>query len=121
MSIKKINIQDKFQSINSYWDPKIISQLNGQMVKIAKVKGDFVMHHHEHEDELFFVIEGLLYMELEDQTLEIHPGEMVTIPKGIKHRPYSTVETKIMLFEPASTLNTGNHKNEMTKEQLEEI
>jgi len=121
MSIEKVNIAQKFSSFSERWSPKVIGALNGQMVKIAKVKGDFVMHNHENEDELFFVVEGTLFLELEDQTLELNQGEMVIIPKGVNHKPYAPEETKIMMFEPASTLNTGNIKNERTVEDLEEI
>ena len=119
--IKKINIARKFNSFSEQWSPKIVGALNGQLVKIAKVQGDFVMHNHENEDELFFVVEGTLFLELEDQTLELNQGEMVIIPKGVNHKPYAPEETKIMMFEPASTLNTGNIKNERTVQDLEEI
>ncbi len=119
--VKKVNLTQKFNSFAEQWSPKIIGALNGQLVKIAKVQGDFVMHNHENEDELFYVVEGTLFIELEDQTLQLNQGEMVVIPKGINHRPYAPEEAKIMLFEPASTLNTGNIESERTVKDLEEI
>ena len=105
MKIEKVNIQSKLDTFSEYWNPKIIGTLNNQLVKIAKVKGDFVMHKHELEDELFLVIQGKLYIELKDKTLELLPGEFVIIPKGIEHRPFAPKETCIMLFEPKTTLN----------------
>lgn len=119
--VKKVNLSQKFNSFSEQWSPKIIGALNGQLVKIAKVEGDFIMHNHENEDEFFYVVEGTLFIELEDQTLQLNQGEMVVIPKGINHRPFAPKEAKIMLFEPASTLNTGNIKNEKTVKDLEEI
>ena len=121
MSIKKVNLKEKFSTFSEHWSPKIIGDLNGQHVKIAKVKGDFVMHNHANEDELFFVVEGTLFLELETETIQLNKGEMVIIPKGINHRPFAPEEVQLMLFEPASTLNTGNIKNDRTVENLEEI
>lgn len=121
MEIKKVKLQEKFDLFSEHWSPKIVGELNGQFVKIVKVKGDFVMHKHENEDELFFVIEGLLFIELEDDTLEIKPGEFVIIPRGLNHKPYAHEETKILMFEPKTTLNTGNTEGEMTVRDLEEI
>lgn len=121
MDIQVVNIGEKFSSFSEYWNPKIIGELNGQMVKIAKVKGDFIMHKHDNEDELFMVVQGKLFIELIDKTLEINPGEIVIIPKGVDHRPYAPDETHIMLFEPAATLNTGNHMNERTMNKLDRI
>tara|TARA_R110002124_G_scaffold49775_1_gene145626 strand:+ start:1702 stop:2067 length:366 start_codon:yes stop_codon:yes gene_type:complete len=121
MEIKKVKLQEKYDLFSEHWSPKIVGELNGQFVKIVKVKGDFVMHKHENEDELFFVIEGLLFIELEDDTLEIKPGEFVIIPRGLNHKPYAHKETKILMFEPKTTLNTGNTEGEMTVRDLEEI
>lgn len=119
--MQKINLAEKFNTFSEHWQPKIIAELNNQKVIIAKVKGDFVNHQHENEDELFFVIEGNLFIELEDQTIELKAGEMLVIPKKTMHRPYAPEEVKLMLFEPKSTLNTGNTINEMTQENLEKI
>ncbi|MEL7534974.1 MAG: cupin domain-containing protein [Bacteroidota bacterium] len=121
MEIKTVNLNEKFAAFNEHWSPKIAGELNGQMVKLAKLQGEFVMHKHEEEDEMFFVVEGKLFMELEEQTLEINPGEFVIIPKGVMHKPYAAEEVKVMLFEPASTLNTGTEVNERTVSDLERI
>ncbi len=121
MEIKKVNLKEKFNTFTAHWTPKIVGELNQQQVKIAKLKGEFVMHHHENEDELFLVIKGVLYIELLDKTLEIKEGEFVIIPKGVKHKPYCTEEVEVLLFEPASTLNTGNEINDLTVNQLEKL
>lgn len=121
MNIKKVNLAEKLNTFTEHWSPKIIGALNGQLVKIAKVKGDFVMHKHDNEDELFYVIEGVLNIELKDKTIVLNAGEFVIIPKGIEHRPFAEEEAKILLFEPATTLNTGDQKNELTVEKLDEI
>lgn len=121
MEIKKVNISEKLQTFNEYWTPKIVGELNNQFVKLAKFKGEFVRHSHEQEDELFYVIEGTLFIELSDETLEIGPGEFVIIPRGVFHKPYAPEEVSVMLFEPATTLNTGNTNNEMTVSNLDRI
>ena len=121
MEINKVNIQSKLNTFNEYWTPKIVGELNNQFVKIAKFKGEFVMHKHEQEDELFYVINGTLFIELIDKTLELNSGEFVIIPKGIEHKPYAHDEVSVMLFEPASTLNTGNTENELTVSDLDKI
>lgn len=108
MTIVVQNIAQKFASFNDLWSPKIIADLNGQHVKLARLKGEFVRHKHDNEDELFWVIEGVLKIVLDDQVLEIKPGEMVTIPKGVYHQPIALQEVKVVLFEPASTLNNGD-------------
>ncbi len=118
MEIQKVNIREKFCQIHDFWTPRIIGELNGQHVKIARFKDAFIMHQHEHEDELFLVIEGTLQMELEDRTLTVEPGEFVIIPKGVNHRPRAVGEAMVMLFEPASTLNTGNVENDKTIRDL---
>lgn len=121
MEIKKVNLQSKLQTFNEHWSPKIVGELNNQYVKIAKVQGDFVKHKHDNEDELFYVIDGTLFIELVDKTLELNPGEFVIIPKGVEHRPYAPNEVSIMLFEPTTTLNTGNTVNEKTVKKLDRI
>jgi mannose-6-phosphate isomerase-like protein (cupin superfamily) len=121
VEIKKVNLKEKFNTFSEHWSPKIVGELNNQQVKIAKVKGEFIMHHHENEDELFFVIKGVLQMVMEDQTIEINEGEFVIIPKGVKHKPYAKEEVELLLFEPASTINTGNEVNERTVENLEKL
>ena len=116
-----INLRAKFDSISEHWSPRIAAELNGQQVKLAKIQGEFVWHQHDHEDELFFVVSGRLKMELRDRTVWIAPGEMFVVPRGVEHRPVAEIETEILLFEPAGTLNTGNVENERTKRLLERI
>tara|TARA_R110002049_G_scaffold295808_1_gene483456 strand:- start:354 stop:719 length:366 start_codon:yes stop_codon:yes gene_type:complete len=121
MTINKVNLQSKLDTFSEYWSPKIVGELNNQQVKIAKFKGAFVKHKHELEDELFFVISGKLFIELADQTLELNSGEFVVIPKGVEHKPYAPEEVSVMLFEPASTLNTGDVENDRTVSDLDRI
>ena len=104
-----------------YWNPRIAGELNNQQIKLVKFKGDFVWHHHEYEDEMFLVIKGSFTMELRDISIEISEGEFIIIPKGTEHRPRASEEVQVMLFEPATTLNTGNEKNELTRETLDII
>lgn len=121
--IDMINIEQKFELIQDYWSPKIIGELNGQHVKLAKIKGDFIWHHHDHEDEMFMVIKGKLIMELRDKTITAEKGEIIIVPKGVEHLPKTEAnqEVWIMLFEPASTVNTGKLKNDRTVEHLARI
>lgn len=121
MKINKYNLESAFATISEYWSPVIISELNNQAVKIAKVKGDFVWHSHEEEDEYFQVIKGQLFIELKDQILNLEIDDCVTIPRGVMHRPYAKEETWILLFEPNSTINTGDARNEFTKTNLKKI
>ncbi|UGU16010.1 cupin domain-containing protein [Sinomicrobium kalidii] len=121
MPVKKVNLNDKFNQFRDYWNPKIVGELNDQLVKVAKFKDEFVMHRHENEDEMFLVIEGTLLMELDNETLEIHPGEFVIIPRKTNHKPKAIGEVKVLLFEPATTLNTGNTENEFTVKNLKNI
>ena len=119
--INKVNLKSKFDLINNFWSPKIVGELNGQYVKIAKFKGEFVMHNHQDEDELFFVINGTLYIELKSKVLELKSGEFIIIPRGVDHKPYSKNEVSVLLFEPKSTLNTGNVNNEFTISNIKKI
>lgn len=122
MELIKVNLQNKFSQFADYWNPRIAGELNGQHVKLAKLKGEFVWHHHEQEDELFLVVKGILRMELRDQTIDIHPGEFLIVPKGVEHRPVAEEEVEVMLFEPVSTVNTGAlDPNERTRKELERI
>ncbi|MBS1518562.1 MAG: cupin domain-containing protein [Bacteroidetes bacterium] len=116
-----ISLKEKFSLFSEYFSPKIIGELNGQHVKLGKFKGEFVWHSHENEDEMFLVVKGKFFMDLRDKTLEINEGEMIIIPKGVEHRPRSTEEVHVMLFEPAGTLNTGNINNELTRSDPERI
>lgn len=119
--MEKVNLQEKFSLFQEHWSPKIVGELNGQHVKLAKLKGEFVWHHHELEDELFLVVKGTLKMEFRDKTVIIHENEFLIVPRGVEHRPVAEEEVSVLLFEPASTLNTGNTQNEFTKDQLEKI
>ena len=122
MNLIKVNLEQKFSQFTDHWHPRIAGELNGQHVKLVKLKGEFVWHHHEKEDELFLVIKGVLRMELREQTIEIHPGEFLIVPKGVEHRPVAPEEVEVLLFEPASTVNTGEtDKNELTREKLDWI
>ena len=119
--IDTINIADKFSKFSEQWSPKIIAELNGQHIKIAKVEGDFIWHKHDNEDELFLVIKGTLHMKLRDGEKTIGEGEMIVIPQGVEHLPYANEETWILMMEPTTTLNTGNIVNEKTVSNLENI
>ena len=119
--MNKVNLSEKFNLIQDHWNPRIAGELNGQQVKLVKFKGEFVWHKHDHEDEMFLVIEGEFDMELRDKTITIQENEFIIIPRGVEHRPVAPNEVSIMLFEPATTLNTGDQRNEMTKESLEKI
>jgi mannose-6-phosphate isomerase-like protein (cupin superfamily) len=112
--IHKINLQDKLSLFNSHWDPKIVGELNGQLVKLVKFHGEFVWHHHEHEDELFLVLRGAFVMQFRDRDVRLEEGEFLIGPRGIEHRPVAEHEVDVLLFEPATTLNTGNVVSERT-------
>ena len=121
-TIEKINLAEKFSLINDYWNPRIAGELNGQQVKIAKFKGEFEWHHHEHEDEFFLVIGGQFEMHLRDKVVVLNPGECIVIPRGVEHKPVAPVEAEVLMFEPASTVNTGNLQNSgRTKTDLERL
>ena len=117
----KVNLEEKFALFTDHWHPRIVGELNGQHVKIAKVKGTFPWHHHEHEDELFLVVKGSLTIYFRDHQEVLNPGEFLIVPKGVEHRPVAEEEAHIMLFEPKGTLNTGSSENEFTVKDLEEI
>jgi len=116
-----ININEKFLQVNEYWHPHIVAELNGQQVKVAKLKGEFIWHSHAEEDELFFIMKGELTMEFRDRTETIRAGEMIVVPRGVEHRPIAREEVHLILFEPASTLNTGQERNHLTRETLPRI
>jgi mannose-6-phosphate isomerase-like protein (cupin superfamily) len=117
----KININEKLALFSDYWNPRIVGELNGQHVKLVKFQGEFVWHKHDHEDEMFLVLKGSFQMEYRDKTVEIHENEFVIVPKGVEHRPVAKSEVCVMLFEPATTLNTGNTESDLTKHNLEKI
>ena len=117
--MEAVNLFEKFELFNDTWSPKIIGALNGQHVKLAKIKGEFVWHHHEDEDELFYILKGNLKMAFRDKTVDLKPGEMIIVPKGVDHKPIAEEEVWLMLFEPAETKHTGNVRHKITKDELE--
>jgi mannose-6-phosphate isomerase-like protein (cupin superfamily) len=116
-----VNLEQKLALFAEHWSPKVVGELNGQQVKVVKLKGEFIWHHHDDEDELFFVVRGTLRMRLRDKELTIRPGEFLIVPRGVEHLPVADEECHVMLFEPASTLNTGEVRNERTVEKLERL
>ena len=108
----KVVLADKFSRITEHFRPKVVAELNGQEVKAVKVRGEFVWHHHEQEDELFMVLRGRLRIDFRDRSVTLAPGELLVVPRGVEHRPVAEEETEILLFEPAATRNTGNVEHE---------
>ena len=121
MPIEKVNVTDKLNLFTDHWSPKIVGALNGQQVKLAKLKGEFVWHKHDQEDELFYVVKGEFIMEFRDTSVILRENEFLIVPKGVEHRPVAEKEVCVMLFEPASTLNTGDVQNDRTLTNLEWI
>lgn len=116
-----VNLSEKLRQFSDFWNPRVVGELNGQHVKLVKVRGEFVWHHHDVEDELFLVIHGRLDMHLRDRIVPIHEGEFFIVPRGVEHKPVAEAEAHILLFEPMSTLNTGNVRNERTRDSLERL
>ncbi len=112
--LRTVNLTEKFALFSDYWSPKIVGELNDTHVKVVKLRGEFVWHHHDEEDELFLVVKGRLLIKLPDQDLWISKGEFAIIPRGVEHCPVADEETWVVLLEPKSTLNTGNIHNERT-------
>jgi mannose-6-phosphate isomerase-like protein (cupin superfamily) len=119
--VEKVNLAQKLALFHEHWSPKVVGELNGQHVKLAKFQGEFVWHHHDDEDELFLVVKGRFRMELRDRHIMLEEGEFLIVPRGVEHRPVADEEVHVLLFEPASTLNTGNVENERTLRELERI
>jgi len=119
--VEKVNLAQKFSLFDEYWSPKIVGELNGQVVKIAKLKGEFLWHRHEAEDELFLVVEGRMIIKLPDRNVSLEAGEFFIVPRGVEHKPVAEEGTHVLLFEPESTLNTGNVQSERTVEEPETI
>ena len=115
----KVNLEDKFSQFDGHWQPKIVGELNGQYVKLAKLKGEFVWHQHETEDEMFMVIKGELMIKLRDRDVTLNPGEFFIIPRGVEHIPIAEEEVQVMLFEPKSVVNTGDVQDERTLDTTE--
>jgi mannose-6-phosphate isomerase-like protein (cupin superfamily) len=116
-----VNIAEKFSQFNEMWSPKIVGEINDSYVKAVKFIGEFVWHHHDNEDEMFLVVKGQLRMKFRDHEELVGPGEFIIVPRGVEHLPVSEEETQVLLFEPKSTLNTGNVTNERTLPQLERL
>lgn len=119
--LEKIDLRQKLSLFDERWSPRVVAELNGQEVKLVKLEGEFVWHSHAAEDELFLVLEGTLRMELRDQTIELGPGQLLVVPRGVEHRPVARGEVHVLLFEPAGTLNTGDVRNARTVEAPERI
>jgi len=123
--MNKINLREKLSLIHDHWNPRIAAALNGQYVKLVKFQGPFTWHHHELEDELFMVVKGRFRMEYRDddgeQSVWLEAGELIVVPRGVEHRPVADEECEVLLFEPVSTLNTGNTENELTRKELSRI
>ena len=119
--MEKVNLEEKFSRIHEFWKPYIAAELNGQLVKLDKLKGEFLWHHHDNEDEMFLVVKGRFRIEFRDKTVWLEEGEFIVVPRGVEHRPVADEEAWILLFEPASTLNTGNVVNERTLSELERV
>ena len=121
----KINLAEKLSLIHDHWNPRIAAELNGQLIKLVKFEGPFTWHHHENEDEMFLVVKGRFRMDYRDHGSEqsewIAPGEFIIVPRGVEHRPFAEEECEVLLFEPASTLNTGNVEDEFTRKELNRI
>lgn len=116
-----VNLQEKFDAFSEYWSPKVVGELNGQQVKLAKLKGAFIWHHHAREDEVFYGVQGTLRMACRDQIVPVREGEFLIVPSGVEHKPMAEEEVQVMLFEPATTVNTGNVTNAFTRNSNEQV
>ena len=119
--MEKVNIRQKLSEFHDHWSPKIVGELNSQQVKLVKFRGEFVWHHHENEDELFLVVRGRFRMDFRDRQVWLEEGELLIVPRGVEHRPVAPEEVHVLLFEPASTLNTGNVTDELTVREPDRI
>ena len=119
--MNRINLAEKLAQFSDHWNPRVVAELNGQHVKLVKLEGEFVWHHHEREDELFLVLRGSLAIHFRDRVVELGEGEMCVVPRGVEHKPVARGEAAVLLVEPASTLNTGNVREERTRDTLERI
>jgi mannose-6-phosphate isomerase-like protein (cupin superfamily) len=115
--MEKINLSAKLALLNDHWSPRIVGELNGQLVKLVKFQGEFLWHHHDDEDEMFLVVKGRFRMEFRDRHVWLEEGEFIVVPRKVEHRPIADQEAHVLLFEPASTLNTGNVRTECTIEE----
>ncbi|MEX2088835.1 MAG: cupin domain-containing protein [Bacteroidota bacterium] len=119
--MQKINLEEKFNLFQDQWNPKIVAGLNDHFIKLVKIQGEFLWHHHDNEDELFFVVKGKMLMKFQEGDVEVNEGEMIIVPKGVEHKPVAEQETHIILLEPMATRHTGNVNNVRTRETLEWI
>ena len=119
--MEKVNLAEKFARFQDHWSPKIVGEINDSYVKLVKLKGEFVWHHHEAEDELFLVVKGRLLLKFRDRDVWLEAGEFYIVPKGVEHLPIAEEETHVVLLEPKSTLNTGNVQNERTVAELQHL
>ena len=119
--LKKINLSEKLSLFKDHWNPKIVGELNNQHIKLAKIKGEFIWHKHDDEDEMFLVLKGSLKIYFRDRTETINENEMIIVPKGVDHKPFAEDEVSIMLFEPATTINTGIIENKYTRKKLDSL
>jgi mannose-6-phosphate isomerase-like protein (cupin superfamily) len=117
----KVNLAERFAKFNDHWSPKIVGELNGQHVKLVKFQGPFIWHQHEHEDELFLVVKGQFRMDFRDRSVPVEEGEFLIVPRGVEHRPIADKEVHVLLFEPATTMNTGNVRDARTVMQPERL
>jgi len=118
---EKIDVADKLSQIHEYWKPHIAGELNGQLIKLVKFQGEFVWHHHQNEDEMFLVVRGQFRIEFRDKAVTLDEGDFIIVPRGVEHKPVADQECSVILFEPASTLNTGNLVNERTVQELKRV
>jgi mannose-6-phosphate isomerase-like protein (cupin superfamily) len=119
--VEKVNLADAFARISDYWNPRVAGEINDSHIKLAKLKGEFLWHHHDNEDEMFLVARGVLTIRLRDRDVVLNPGEFLVIPKGVEHMPVADEECHVVLLEPKTTLNTGNVENERTRHALERL
>jgi mannose-6-phosphate isomerase-like protein (cupin superfamily) len=116
--IEKVSLREAAEKVDGYWNPLIVGELNSQCIKLAKFKGEFDWHHHEQEDEAFLVVKGIIQIHFRDRTVELNEGELIVVPRGVEHKPAALEEAHVLLFEPGSTLNTGNVVTEKTRSEL---
>ncbi|HUX75307.1 MAG TPA: cupin domain-containing protein [Anaerolineae bacterium] len=119
--MEKVNLAQKLSTFDDLWAPKIIAELNGQAVKLAKLQGEFIWHHHDVEDELFLVVKGRLLIQFRDRDVLLEEGDLIVVPAGVEHKPVAEEEAHVLLFEPQTTLNTGNVQDKRTITEVERI
>jgi mannose-6-phosphate isomerase-like protein (cupin superfamily) len=119
--MNKINLNEKLSQFSDHWNPRLLAEMNGQHVKVAKFQGEFVWHSHQDEDELFMVLKGSFTMEFRDKSVDLSEGEIIVVPKGIEHRPVAKEEVEVLLFEPATTVNTGETDSNLKQKRLDKI